>query len=179
MRSEVTPCIKKGRSNTQPQSQLSTINWLRIQLLAQNSSPYLYNVNQNILSLLLGSHEDLWSSGALNYNNCYNCGRMKVGNIGKLLIDPEIVISSDHRYSNALLNSNSIAFCLQLFLYSLAWSNILRAHPLGNGRVDGNQLERWMPIIFVACSARSSCSLYISKYLYKPSYVSILRDMKP
>ena len=77
------------------------MNWLRVQPLAQDSSPYLYNVNHNILSLLLGSHEDLLSLGALNYNNHYNRGRMKIGNIGKLLIDPEIMISSDHSYTQA------------------------------------------------------------------------------
>ena len=53
------------------------MNWLQVQPLAHNCSPYLYNVNHNILSLLLGSHEDIWSSGALNYNSCYKRGRMK------------------------------------------------------------------------------------------------------
>ena len=58
LRSKVTPCIKKADQHTTSVI-ANTIIWSRVQPLAQNSSPYLYNVNHNILSLLLGSHEDL------------------------------------------------------------------------------------------------------------------------
>ena len=45
-----------------------TIIWLKVQPLAHNSSPYLYNYNHNIFLLLSRSHEYLWSLGCPNYN---------------------------------------------------------------------------------------------------------------
>ena len=158
------------------------MNWLRVQPLAQNSPLYLYSVNHNFLSLLLGSHEDLWSSGALNYNSCYKHGRMKDKKYRETINRPrnnDIFRSQLYTISNTLLTSKYDTFCCSYLCIALPriihWEHI----PWAIGRMDGDQLERWMPILFIACSTRSSCSLYISKYFYKPSYVSILRDIKP
>ena len=63
-----TPCIKNGEMNTQPLSQLIQIKSINLQPLAQNSSQNLYNYNHNFYPLILGSHEDLWSSGCPNYD---------------------------------------------------------------------------------------------------------------
>ena len=89
------------------------MNWLWVQTLAQNSSPYLYNVNHNILSLLLGSHEYLWSSGALNDNSCYKCGRIKDRKYRETINWPrsnDIFRSQLYTSSSALLTSKSDAF---------------------------------------------------------------------
>ena len=91
------------------------MNWLYVQQpLVWNSSPYLYNVNHNILSLLWGSHEDLWSSGALNDNSCYKRGRMKDRKYMETVNRPmsnDIFRSQLYTSSSALLTSKSDAFC--------------------------------------------------------------------
>lgn len=91
------------------------MNWLCDQQpLVRNISPYLYNVNHNILSLLWGSHEDLWSSGTLNDNSCYKRGRMKNRKYRETVNRPrsdDILRLQLYMSNSALLTSKSDAFC--------------------------------------------------------------------
>ena len=109
------------------------MNWLYVQQpLVRNSSPYLYNVNHKILSILWGSHEDLWSSSALNDNNCYKHGRMKNRKHKKTVNHPrsdDIFRLWIHTSSNVLWISKSDAFyysCLVTALSRIShWNRIL------------------------------------------------------
>ena len=99
------------------------MNWLCVQQpLVQNSSPYLYNVNHNIISLLWGSHEDLWSSGALNDNSYYKFGKMKNRKYRETVNHPrsdDIFKSQLYMSNSALLTSKSDTFCYNYFYTAL------------------------------------------------------------